>query len=496
MNISVAPRMLIAAAILLVGPLSELTTADPAAVASSAEQRPAGDGGITHAVLNGAALDDLLRPVFINTMADAYVAGAAVVVVHGDRVVYQAGFGRREVFREVPVDPERTIFRIGSITKVLTAVAVMQLVDRDQVDLDADVNDYLTRLQVPDAFGEPVRVRHLLTHTSGLDQIGLGRHAASAAKVKPLAEFLSGNLIRIRPPEEVSTYDTYGITLAGLLIEEVSGLTYEDYLLQKILGPLNMPRSGIAVPKEFLDEVATGYEFLGQREAMDWEYMNTDPASTVNGTVTDMANFMIMMLNDGSFKGREVLKPETVRAILTQQYTNHPDQPGYGYGFWENRDWGIAAWSHGGSMTGFGSFLYLIPQHDVGVYVAYNQESGRLADVVISAFVAALIPGSETRPMRERMTTPIEPERFAGTYANSMYNHGDPTKGWRRRPFEVETTDDGIIFGGATAYPVGPLTFQREDGRLLTFRENERGEIVYMFVRQQVYEKLSVDGTR
>ena len=77
-----------------------------------------------------------------------------------------------------------------------------------------------------------------------------------------------------------------------------------------------------------------------------------------------------------------------------------------------------------------------------------------------------------------------------------MYNHGDPTKGWRRRPFEVETTNDGIIFGGAAAHPVGPLTFQREDGRLLTFEENERGEIVYMFVRQQVYERLSADGTR
>jgi len=141
MNISVAPRVLIAAAILLVGSLSELARADPAAVALSAEQRQAGDGGINHAVLDDATLDDLLRPVFINTMADAYVAGAAVAVVHGDRVIYQAGFGRREVFHEVPVDPERTIFRIGSITKVLTAVAVMQLVDRGQVDLDADVND-------------------------------------------------------------------------------------------------------------------------------------------------------------------------------------------------------------------------------------------------------------------------------------------------------------------------------------------------------------------
>ena len=196
------------------------------------------------------------------------------------------------------------------------------------------------------------------------------------------------------------------------------------------------------------------------------------------------------MLNGGVFEGQRVLEAETVRAMLTQQYTNSTDQPGYGYGFFENRTYGIAAWSHGGSMTGFGAFLFLIPQYHAGIYVACNQESGTLADAAITALVSRLFPRLQQPAPRKRWTGDIDLQRFAGTYANSIYNHGDPTHGWRRKPFDIQATKYGIVFQDAPAYPTGPLTFQLKDGRLLTFRENERGEIEYLFVDQTVYERL------
>ena len=454
------------------------------------QTRPA--EGLERSLLHAAALDSIVRPIFIDHMADRYIAGAAISVVHEGRIVYQGGFGRREVFHEIAVDPDGTIWRIGSITKVLTGVAVMQLVDRGLLDLDAPVNDYLTGFQIPDTFDEPVRVRHLLTHTAGFDQSGLGRHVSSREEVRPMGEFLEEYLVRIRPPDVISTYDTYGITLAGYLVELVSGLSYEEYLKRHIFEPLDMHRSGVLVPPALEGDVATGYGFAGHWEAATWEFMNTDPASTVNSTVTGMARFAIMLLEEGRYDGRPVLSEASARAMLSRQWTNHPDQPGYGYAFWEDRSYGIPAFSHGGSMEGYGSFLYLVPEYDLGVFIAYNQESGSLPNVVLTGLVDALFPGRPDGPrLHPRLTERLDVSRFTGTYANSMHHHTNPEEGWRRQPFELEADAEGrLVFQGEPAFPVGPLAFQREDGLLITFREDERGEIAYMFVNQTVYEKL------
>ena len=441
-------------------------------------------------ILDAASLDSLLRPLFIDRMTDRYVAGAAIAVVHDGRIVYRAGFGDREVYTEDPVDPERTIFRIGSVTKVLTGIAVMQLVDRGLLDLDADVNEYLDAPLVPDAFGEPVRVRHLLTHTAGFDQIGLDRHVASRDAVRPLGEFLAENLVRIRPPGELAVYDTYGITLAGHLVERVTGLSYEEYLQRHLFEPLGMDRSGIAIPPELANDVAVGYGFAGSWEAAPWEYMNTDPASTVNATVTDMGRLAIMLLGGGVHEGRRILSESSARAMLTRQFTNHPEQAGYGFTLFQDWDHGISAFGHGGSMTGYASHLYLVPDHGLGIFVAYNQESAGLAATAIDRVVGALWPARpRSRPLRERAEE-VEPFRFTGSWADAMHHHGDPETGWRRRPFELTAEEGALLFDGVPARPVGPLAFQREDGLLLTFRQDAEGEVTHMLVKQTVYERL------
>jgi CubicO group peptidase (beta-lactamase class C family) len=447
---------------------------------------------LNHQLLTQEALDRILRPVIINTMTDRYVAGSAIAVVHDGHLVYRAGFGRREVFKEVPVDAERTIWRIGSITKVLTGVAVMQLVDGGRLDLDADVNTYLSAFKVPATFPDPVRIRHLLTHTAGFDQIGLGRQVARAEEIRPLGDFMRENLIRIRPAGQYTTYDTYAITLLGYLVEQVSGLPFEEYLRRQVFAPLGMTRSGILVPPELKSDVAVGYGFAGKWEAERWEFMNTAPASTVNATVADMANFARMLLDGGRFNGRQVLSERSARAMLTRQFTNHPDQPGYGFTFFEDPTFGIPAFSHGGSMAGFGSFLYLVPEHRLGVFVATNQESGVIAQAAVSALVDALFRGHPpARPMLPRTTGSVPLAKFVGRYANSMYHHTDPTRGWRPAPFELTADAQGrLVFNGAPAYAVGPLAFQRDDGVLLTFVEDASGAITRFTVNQQVFERL------
>lgn len=455
------------------------------------QERASADSRLDTTLLSPMALDSILRPLVINRMTDRYIAGAAISIVHDGRLIYAEGFGDREVFTEDPVDPTRTIFRIGSITKVLTGVAILQLVDRGLLDLDANVNVYLDELQVPHTFDEPVRVRHLLTHTAGFDQIGLDRHIESPDATRPPAEWLAENLVRIRPPGEISAYDTYAITLAGYLVEAVSGLAYEEYLRQNVFAPLAMHRSGIRIPPALVSDVALGYGFAGEWEVLSWEYMNTNPASSVNSTAVDMAHLNLMLLGEGRFQGRRVLSEEHAKAMVTRQYTNHPDQPGYSYTLFENQWNGITTFSHAGSMAGYAAMLYLVPEHELGIFISANQESGALIDAVVSPLLAALLPGAAPPERRAPYTGRVDLARFTGTYANNVYHHGDPTTGWRRQPFAIEATDDGALtFDGAPARPVGLLAFERDDGLLLTFREDASGEITHLFVRQTVYEKL------
>ena len=469
-------------AFLLAGAMAAATPALTAYQSAPAFQR---------ALLTQDGIDAIVRPAVINKMADRYVAGAAIAVVHEGKVVYQGGFGRREVFKEIPVDAGRTIWRIGSITKVLTGAAILQLVDRGALNLDADVNTYLTDPRVPATFPEPVRIRHLLTHTAGFDQIGLGRQVRSMAEVRPMGDFLRENLIRIRRPGEVSTYDTYAITLLGYLVEKISGLSYEAYLQQHLFQPLEMHRSFIAVPPALANDVAIGYGFAGTWEAERWEYMNTPPASSVSSTAPDMANFARMLLEGGRFNGRQILSERSAKAMLTQQFTNHPDHSGYSFTMFEDRSFGVPAFSHGGSMAGFGAFLYLVPQQRLGVFVASNQDSGVIGTAATAALIDALFPGHPpARARLPRLSGPMSLTRFVGRYANNMYHHTDPTRGWRINPIELKADADGrLVFAGAPAFPVGPLAFQRDDGVLLSFVE-ENGEIVRFVVNQMVYERL------
>ncbi len=477
---------LIATLLFLLPAVGNLPTTIPASPSAGLEQ--SGE----QISWNQQGLDELLAPVFINKMADFYVAGAAISIVKDDRLVYTRAFGKRDVFAEVPVVADRTLFRIGSVTKTITGVAVMQLVDRGLLDLDADVNAYLSEFKIDDRFDEPVRVRDLLTHTAGFDQLGTGRHEEKGEDVRPLGEFLAENLVRIRPPREVSCYDTYAITLAGYLIEELSQLGYEAYLKRNLFEPLRMQRTNVYVPESLKSDVAVGYEFRGEWFPQRWEFMNTDPASTVNSTVTDMANYMRMLLNGGEFEGRQVLSRRSTEAMLSRQYGNHPELPGYGLTFWEDTAYGVDAFSHGGSMTGFGSYLYLVPAENLGVFVAFSQESGRLADQVISRLVATALKDKVRKPeIRPRFSGGIELSRFTGSYADNMYNHSNPGQGWRRRPFELEADGKGnLVFNQRPAHPVAPLIFQRDDGLLLVFRENAVGEITHLLVRQTVYERL------
>src|SRR5688572_19388316 len=174
-----------------------------------------------------ASVDSVRLVAFVDSfmtarMASDRIPGAGFVFVQNGRVLMIRGYGLADVAQRRRVVPDSTIWRVGSISKVFTATAAMQLVDRGVVDLDAPIDTYVRRVAIPRTYPAPVTLRQLLDHTAGFDEIRPGTQSETRDGLLPLDRFLKDRLVRVRPPGRTTAYSTYGITLAGEMIEEVS----------------------------------------------------------------------------------------------------------------------------------------------------------------------------------------------------------------------------------------------------------------------------------
>lgn len=303
-------------------------------------------------------LDALFDPVFAAQMEKLHIPGAVIAVVKDGKILFSKGYGYADVVRKSPVVPDKTIFRIGSVTKVFTSTAVMQLAERGLVDLNADVNKYLRDVKVPETYPQPVTLANLLTHTSGLDEISPGRRTSSVEKVIPLGAFLKNRLVRRLPPGEIISYSTYNMALAGLLVEQVTGTPFKQYLGRNIFDPLGMKRTSITtLPPDLRADLATGYEYTeGAYRPLSFQWFHTYPASDINSTATDMARFMMAHLAGGIYGNKRILSEPSARQMQQTHFRNHPRLAGWDYGFYETRQNGRQLVEHGGSFQDAWSF--------------------------------------------------------------------------------------------------------------------------------------------
>ena len=430
-------------------------------------------------------LESFLDAIFTEQMAKQHIPGAVFVFVKNGKVFFSKGYGFADVERQRRATPE-TIFRIGSISKVFTASAVAQLADRGRVDLRADVNRYLTKLKVPATYPEPVTAADLLTHTAGFDEIRPGTQAPDAEGVLPLADFLRTRLVRISPSGETISYSTYGITLAGLLVEEVSGLSFEAYLAKNLWRPLGMGRTCITVPPTLADDLALGYEYAGgANRPQGYEWYHTTPASSINSTATDMARFMIAHLQNGRLGGARILSERAARDMHRTHAAGHPRLPGVAYGFFEDEYKGLRILEHGGNMAGFSSLMVLVPERNAGFFMVNHHENSGLRDTVKWALLERYYPPEHPPrvpqpPPGLNARTPL----FVGTYRWNVYCR---TCGPRPTGQTVRVTSnpDGTLSLNGTDkrwIEVEPLLFVREDGGgKVAFRADRAGKITHLF---------------
>jgi CubicO group peptidase (beta-lactamase class C family) len=323
--------------------------------------------------LTKADFETFLDALIPSQLRNRNIAGAVVSVVKDGQVLFQKGYGYADVEEKKAVLPDQTLFRPGSISKLFTATAVMQLVEQGKLDLDRDVNDYLD-FPIPKTYPEPVTLRQLLTHTGGFEETLKNLFVAHESDIKPLRTYLVKEMpVRIFPPGKIPSYSNYGFTLAGYIVERVSGEKFERYIENHILKPLGMNNSTFdqPLPPQIASQMSKAY-LSASKKPRDFEFVQAAPAGALSTTAADMTRFMLVFLQDGAVDGVSILKPETVQQMETRQFGFHPMLPGLGITFMEYLIDPVRIIAHGGDTVYFHSDMILVPDAHFGYFLSYN----------------------------------------------------------------------------------------------------------------------------
>jgi CubicO group peptidase (beta-lactamase class C family) len=309
--------------------------------------------------------------------------GLAIGVVRDGRLSSFHGHGLADIASRTPVT-EGTVFRIGSITKTFTAIALLQLAEQGLVDLDAPAGDYLRAYRLVPAKPEhrPPTVRQLLTHTAGLPQLlypsrafqpVLGETVAYGQRVPALAEFYRGRLHLIAEPGTRHTYSNHGFATLGQIVEDVTGQPLAGYFRDHIFGPLGMTGTGLARSDRIRARLATGYALRagGPRPVRDCDLI-TPGAGAIYSTTADMARYMAALLAGGAGEHGQILKPETLASMFAPHYQPDPRLPGVGLAFFRRDLGGHLVAGHDGLVPGFTSQMSLAPDDGAGVVAFTN----------------------------------------------------------------------------------------------------------------------------
>ena len=373
---------------------------------------------------NPQEVETFFDGVFAATLEQQQIPGATVSVVKDGQLLFAKGYGYADLERQFPVVADKTLFRIGSISKLFTWTAVMQLVEQGKLDLDADVNTYLSDFQIPATYPQPITLTHLMTHTPGFEDWSIGLLVSSPEELKPLSQVLAEKIpARVRPPGELSAYSNYGVALAGYIVEQVSGMPFEQYVGENIFQPLAMDSTTFSQPppKPLAAEMATGYIQTGNLPLpKEFEYITLFPAGSMSATATDMAKFAIAHLQNGRYGDTRILESDTARVMHQQQFTHDPRVSGWTYGFMEAQLNNLRLIYHTGGTNQFFSILALLPQKNLGLFISYNQGGKlpvfyQLLQTFLDRYYPAPQPPAPEANLQRQLT------RFIVHYGNNFF---------------------------------------------------------------------------
>ena len=398
--------------------------AGPSAAAPAAQVVPSAAPALTK-----ADVDLWLDGYMPYALRTGDIPGAVVTVVKDGQILTTRGFGYADRDKRTPVDPYKTLFRPGSISKLFTWTAVMQQVEAGKIDLDADINTYLD-FKIPPRNGKPVTTRQLMTHTAGFEEVV--KELIFYGKPEPvLGDYLKNHVPkRIFDAGVTPAYSNYATALAAYIVERVSGEKFDDYLDQHVMGPLKMSDTTFRqpLPANLVGHDATGYDKPG-KPSKGFEIVGPAPAGSASSTGADMGRFMIAHLQGGELDGQRILSAETARVMHDSPVDKVNPRSLIGpldrmeLGFFQTSINGRNVIGHLGDTEGFHSSLHLYMNDGVGLYLSLNSggregAAGTLRTAIFRDFSDRYLPsaGGSTDGKVDAKTAAEHAKTMAGTW--------------------------------------------------------------------------------
>jgi len=375
-----------------------------------------------------AELEAFVDGVVRQAMASDHIAGVAVSVVQNGQVVLKKGYGYDRQSPVRAVDPDQTLFRLGSISKTFTWIAVMKQVEGRRMGLANPINPYLPqRLQIPEqGYGRDITVLDLMGHVAGFEDRAMGQlFEREPGRIRPLATYLRQERPqRVRPAGALPVYSNYGAALAGEAASEVAGVPFNRLIEQDVFLPLGMTQTTFREPypaRRDLPEpmkpamarkVSQGFRWAdGRLQPRDFEYLtHIGPAGAASSTAADMARYMTLLLGDGTVGLVTVYSPRTAQAFRTVHARSAPGVNGWAHGFHEQRlPGGFTGFGHHGATLSFRTNLITVPALGLGVFTSANTETAddltrRLPQLIVERFYGGprVLPAASAQLYRQR----------------------------------------------------------------------------------------------
>ncbi len=430
------------------------------------------------------------------------LTGVSASLVDDQRCVYAAGFGWADRARRTPAT-RKTVYRAGSISKLFTALATMQLVEQGKVNLDEPVVTYWPgfRIVAPFHDADPITLRQLMCHRSGLvRESPVGGYLdpnepTIAATVASLAD-----CVLVHPPNSKTKYSNIGVTVVGHVVAQVSGEPFVEYQRKHVLGPIGMTSSAFIPGDTIREHLATSYMHVADGkggfrpiESPRFE-LGTIPAGNLYTSADDLARFLSFLFAERAVGGDPVVQPDILDEMFTPQLTD--EKSGFGLGFHVDQYRDRKKVSHSGAVYGFSSSLVAIPDLKVGVIVLANEDIAmgpvrKLSDAALGWMVDAKL-GTDTPPKQKPPdVSPIDPKDFTGDYESVSY--------WAHIEEKAEGTLTLDISGQRLALTAAGKDEFVANGRsasdaVVVFRRDDDGRVTGFKTKGQVYHRVDPDA--
>jgi CubicO group peptidase (beta-lactamase class C family) len=379
-------------------------------------------------------------------MSQHEAVGLAVAVVKNNKVIYSKGFGYRNLDKKLPVN-ENTIFHIASMSKAFTGSLLGILEGENKLSLKDKPAEHIPNFQFyNDEMNKLITIEDLLSHKSGI-----GSHGSSIVMFPEKDKLKTVQRLKyLKPQAEIKSswvYSNIGYTLAGTIVEQVTGSSWESNIREKLLVPLDMKATFTSIEAmEKTSNFSLGYaRYKGNTEQTAFEnYYSISPAGAIKSSVSDLSNWMYLWLNKGSFKGKQVIPQSYIRAASRLQNIKHKDEYEEGSFLWgEGFGWRLRAWEghyrirHGGNTNGFSTAMDLFPLDNIGIVVLTNQKNSLLPYSVSDYISRKLLglpefefpvivndtfkPDLEDKPLNKEKPPTHSLQAFTGVYQANGY---------------------------------------------------------------------------